>query len=141
MTTRKFRVWDNQEQRYFVPTHEAYNGNVIDVYVSMRGRLLMHVNGNMIDESIYPDRFVVEWHTSLKDVHGNAIVEGDIVQTRNCASAIHKIYKGAVTFIRGAWCIRDCDNISTPQLRAWTIQDIEVLGNIHEHAHLLEATP
>ena len=64
----KFRVWDNENNKYFEPTYMAYAGKLEELVMEPNGRLIMRTMTEFIDESMFPNRFIVELSTGLKDV-------------------------------------------------------------------------
>jgi len=87
----KYRIWDNENNRYYEPTYEAYKGNLEDLSVGMGGDLSMRTfekgtrDVKTIHESMFPNRFVVEMftgkHCYFNDNEFTELYEGDIVET------------------------------------------------------------
>lgn len=72
-------------------------------------------------------------YTSMKDKNGERIFEGDIVRGENWLHKNNKIYE--VVFCEGCFYLMDSG------CRMWHhdhIEDIEVIGNIHDNRELLE---
>jgi len=115
----KFRVWDKvkQEWHYFTPDN-------LSMYIK-----------EWTDHRLNGDEFLQ--YTGLKDKQGKEIYEGDVVEVDpvwlECSD------KGLIYWDDGRAAFR----MSFPDGDIWDInEDIgssEVIGNIYEHPHLLEA--
>ena len=114
----KFRAWSKTLQR-LVPIWSA---------IETRGdNVLRPINSD----------FVIEQYTGIKDKNGVDIYEGDYIRTKS------NIYN-VEWFNTAFWAIPDSGHGSSqPISRLYEYEDgtayrIEVIGNIHENADLLE---
>ncbi|OHY53204.1 YopX family protein [Lacticaseibacillus paracasei] len=124
----KFRAWDNLENCWYEPTFEGYRGKIEEIMLSPRGRLTMRTMTELIDESMFPNRFELMQYTGLKDNNGREIYEGDIVKNeygkamdiqydpRSAAFGVGDYYFGTIGYGK----------------------TLEVIGNIFENPELLE---
>ncbi|QSW67367.1 YopX family protein [Lactiplantibacillus plantarum] len=141
----KFRAWDKETNKYFEPTFQAYMGRIEDLTIALRGRLQKRTCRGMVDESVFPGRYVVEQFTGLTDVNGKEIYEGDILATSSMIYGenitdylkveLREDYAG---FYCGEKPLYAC-------LGGWDA-DIKfsqtyskIVGNVHENPELLEA--
>ncbi|HBZ6456217.1 TPA: hypothetical protein MMD81_002098 [Listeria monocytogenes] len=81
----------------------------------------------------------VSQFTGLTDKNGKKIFEGDIVEIIEIDAFGNLDWnrlKGKVMFSEGAWLVTDNRSFAIP---LWSeINEIEVIGNIHENPELLE---
>lgn len=79
----------------------------------------------------YPfERLEVMQSTGLKDKHGKECFEGDIVAIDGA--------NAEVVFYNGSFCIKDYFvNHPYSYLSQFDESDVEIIGNVHEHSHLL----
>lgn len=142
----KFRIWDNQEQKFFEPIYDASNGNLQEILIGCSGDInVRRINqyGNIIleHESIYPNRFVKSMFTGLKDKNGKDIYCGDLY------SCFENVYQ--IVFKNGAFC--GGKQILSCAPMGWDINEekdeliegvfpsqIEIIGNIYQNKNLLK---
>jgi hypothetical protein len=74
----EFRIWDNEEQKYFEPIYEAYKGNLIDLSISTNGRLLRRTLAMPAeDESMFEGIYEIEQFTGRTGKNNVKIFKGD----------------------------------------------------------------
>ena len=99
-----YRVWDTQENKYFEPTYEAFNGKLEDLHIGLHGDLFMRtMDGTIHCDSVFPGRFVVEQASHLLDRKGIVIHEGDIVLHNKMPGLTNERYKRVIVFRNGAF--------------------------------------
>ncbi|EAC7667821.1 hypothetical protein GU68_05175 [Listeria monocytogenes] len=83
----------------------------------------------------------VSQFTGLTDENGKKIFEGDIVEIIEIDAFGNLDWnrlKGKVMFSEGAWLVTDSGSFAIP---LWSeINEIKVIGNIHENPELLEVS-
>lgn len=132
----KFRAW-NGKKMFHYPDWSTLHMNTC---------LVFEDGHNYVDESDYDNKLELMQYTGLKDKNGKEIYEGDIVRD----SAYSSIYLWEVYYDEDDakfWCKNE--NTHEGIMGMWNAQDdpaypnwdkYEVIGNIHEHSHLLEVT-
>ena len=117
----KFRAWSKQHKTMFDISYLRYNGDqtLREVGHALGStRNVIHVANNYI---------LMQW-TGLKDVNGEEIYEGDIVECFVNGNSY-------VSFKGGAYgLIFDYSFIPFSDVYG----EMKVIGNIYEHPHLLE---
>ncbi|EAC2292120.1 hypothetical protein AR181_16265 [Listeria monocytogenes] len=90
----------------------------------------------MCDDWYNFDDVLLMQYTGLKDKNGKKIFEGDIVEIDVHDHLDGNVIKGKVIFLEGAWLVTDSGSFA---ISLWSeINEIEVIGNIHENPELLE---
>jgi len=88
-------------------------------------------------EEMSPDEYIVEQFTGLKDVNGKAIYEGDIVKS-SYKYAQPKISEVIMEY-GNSYILGEDLSTGNEMLVSDHINEIEVIGNMHENLELLEA--
>jgi hypothetical protein len=147
----KFRVWDHKEQKFFQPIHDASNGRLDELLISLKGDLIRHTitaSGNEIleHESCFLNRYEINQFTGFKDCKGNEIYVGDLYQS------FGNIYQ--VFFCSGAICGgKSIDSCSPLGWEAEFDSDMEfteeiifsdftsrikIIGNVYQHEKMIK---
>lgn len=145
----KFRAWDRKHNEWLGAdswfVHSSESVLVVWPQVEKGFEVSVHM------ETLGVDRIALMQYTGLKDMNGVEIYEGDVVRSFsniNKKSAPHlsaaePTYRtSSVEFYNGAFRLT-CDEfphgcgILNNYVGAMA-EDLEVIGNIYEHGHLLE---
>lgn len=129
MRTIKFRAWHEPSKQMFEWDDFSLNG---------RNNCIIHVEEGVFTTSKVDDNSVIlEQFTGLQDKNGNNIYEGDILYYDNDDPNSHHLIQWNNEL--GAWeNIRIEDGASMNQYYDWNfVEDMEVIGNIHENPELL----
>ena len=107
----KFRAWYHTEKR-MIDWNEMQDNSIESLDTYFRG--------------VFGDVSPVMQYTGLKDKNGKEIYEGDIVKYS------HQEKVAAVKYERGTYVLEGTN------YGLVFFDDVEVVGNIYEHKHLLE---
>ncbi len=120
MRALKFRIWNNGHNEFIRPDY-----GLIGFCYPLDGRIAVLTSNSDIIEDC-----VIEQYTGLKDKNGKEIYVGDIVSVRN-KNRKNEYNIGVVEFGKAAF---RCPFL----LGKYHSGQIEVIGNVHENADLLE---
>lgn len=121
----RYRIWDTEKKRYV-------NDFGISFILWPDGKVHRVDWDWETDCETKPGRYVVEFAPGTCDKNGDPIYEGDRVAFRLTTG--HN-YSGVVVFRDNAFLIGYLDNFdteSTRLLNARYVDDIEIIGNIHD---------
>ncbi|EPD8701567.1 YopX family protein [Listeria monocytogenes] len=121
MRVIEFRAWDKEVKEM------DYNPSVIEIWQNKP------INEQFRLES--EEKLVWMQYTGLKDKNGKKIFEGDIVNCKFFDRMVGDI-AGVINFIDCVWAVSDFKNKRLYQLI--DVDNIEIIGNIHENPELLE---
>ncbi|MCG0738306.1 YopX family protein [Lactiplantibacillus plantarum] len=123
----KFRAWDKVQNKMLLPDNiEFINGQAYWAEASTDG------NGGYSNDGKVDGigaLFELEQFTGLKDVNGNEIYEGDILENRK--------YRSIVKFANGKFLADVVGTISRFDLIGET-HGSKVIGNVHDNQELLK---
>lgn len=121
----KFRAWDKENKEWISDTDSFFNGMFFNRKIGSVG----------ID--FWSTKFELMQYTGLKDKNGKEIFEGDIVKEEQYMSndliSEVRFYEGRFDSLVRVKEGYNCIDQYSPE-------SFEVIGNIHEHSHLLGVT-
>ena len=135
----RFRAWDKKDKKMRYPNMPV-NGQALgvnDIFLHIAGPIHQYLAGRMIVAEGVKHLEIMQY-TGLKDKNGKEICEGDIVKW------------GAESFnmevLRKKGCFVAKTNAGIGSRHFWfnecwgpKISEFEIIGNIHEHKHLLDS--
>ena len=136
----KFRAWDKQNNCWYAPVHEAYNGNLFELLVGFGGDLSAHMMQGLVHESLWPDRFDLMQFTGLTDKNGKEIYEGDIIMRHihlKSGDGIRVISEVEFNLLTAMFTTKPSDGDYSDNVLSdnqW-----EIIGNVFESPELLNS--
>ena len=119
--TKKFRIWDNNQNKYRDSSGELRLSRTLETFC-----LGLHFQRESLDDRPWVSNLEIEQFTGLLDSTGKEIYEGDIIRGEfydtdyRCSSVVTH----PVVFNNGAF------NVSS---RLWHKPTLKIIGNIHEN--------
>lgn len=127
----KFRVYDTVKKEWIHDTSHAVNlfGETV-----IMGELLRRPDDSTVSLDELKNLVAMQY-TGLNDKNGKEIWENDIIEYQNDADSENDfpMVRDVVEFMHGAFCINGHMFMAIVDL----VGECEVVGNIHEHPHLL----
>lgn len=140
----KFRVWDVEQNKFL----SSYADKGIEFYHEQgkdwhekQVRDIVPVSWFLQDHNNNLENYIVTQYTGLTDKNGKEIYEGDIVKYKTWTGSYDgttEEHQTQVQFKDGAYYPRYIDDECEDSWYSFKVYDLEVIGNIFEHKHLLE---
>lgn len=147
MKRPKFRVWDKEEQKWYVPTYKAYKKELHDIDINLDGSLSIRTfdeSGKYvtIHESMFEGRYELLQSTGLFDKNGKEIYESEIVDVSTVGGRFY--LRGIVKKVKGGFYIEELTRSNVTPLTDFYFKgytntlEIKIIGNIYQDKDLLE---
>ncbi len=133
MIRPKFRIWDKEEQKWYVPTYKAYKKELHDIDINLDGSLSIRTfdeSGKYvtIHESMFEGRYELLQSTGLFDKNGTEIFEGDVVDCYTEGLSTVEFEHGCFGLV--------CNGYFEGFVNV--LGKLEIIGNIYQDKDLLE---
>lgn len=134
----KYRAWDKVNKRMLT---------YVEIYCYKDGSVGVYAGENNNQPLGRTDDFELIEFTGLVDRNGKEIYEGDVINARYAPSYIINTYEIKYGINGAAFsCYRKHPNPNVqfsilPLCPSNSMEDVEIIGNIFEHPHLLTPTP
>ena len=129
----KFRVWDKEDKKFLDHLSIDLSADGILILWRLEGKKYINLNDN--------NRYLLMQCTGLKDKNGKLIYEGDIIQIQFDSDGIAGPYSVVWDCEEYAFMFKpikgddyDCDR----HLYEFSVNRIQIIGNIHKNPELLE---
>lgn len=126
----KFRAWDKEYKQMWFDVQQAYD--YIDGEDSNNGEAIPFCRFNDI---LKDKNWIVMQYIGLKDNNGVDIYEGDIVKFE---FDVRGIGVSEVKWNYGEWNVEDFDDSVKLSMNIYSVDKIEVIGNIYQNKELLK---
>lgn len=127
----EFRIWDNEEKKFFKPTYAAYKHELLDLSISLSGELLRRTLEQPCEhESCFKGRYSIQQFIGFSDKNGIKLYVEDIVKYFNRIGVI-RYSKHQPQFILFS------DNLEFP-IDKFLLRDLVIIGNTRQNPKLLK---
>lgn len=145
MRELKFRAWDKEEKRMFIPIGyfyiDGYLTCIIEDKKTSQNNATEYLDETWYEEGRNPDysngksSVVLMQNTGLKDKNGKEIFEGDLVRVDLTSDDISEEYRGRVFIWTANMRLGDDE---THNIAILEPSHLEIIGNIFTNPELLE---
>lgn len=122
----KFRAWDKKYNKMYS------DSDILCIYQRVGTLEVLERK-----ETIGFDEVELMQYTGLKDKNGVEIFEGDILRKEGCWD-IRVEYEKGVLWVRDLDKVRYNNKILNTPIAFFSIEEFEIIGNIHENSNLLK---
>ncbi len=128
-----YRVWDNENQKYFEPTYQAWHGELKDLHIGLMGDLFMRtMNGTIHCDSMMPGRFIVEKATHKTDRDHKLIYVGDIIDVENGEDVVRDLVRAVVGWSYAGFSLMDAAGGDWVRQLLHQPDRLKIVGNMHQ---------
>lgn len=132
----KFKIWDSNKKEFYKPTHEAYKGNLSELFIGMKGGLVEHNMRGITHESAIDNKLIIMQYTGRKDKKDVEIYEDDWCRAEFRTREGIQVIQGRIIMDEFMWCI-DCTKGAGGEIFSINRpHNFEVIDNIHANPGL-----